>query len=470
VQTQLISPLLTSILTSARRLPVLAACALTASCAHAAAPVSFSRQVLPLLRAQCWACHSGTNPASGYSMETRDRLLAGGRHGADVLPGKGARSGIVQYLTGELKPKMPPNGAIDLEKIAIIRRWIDEGARVDSMNVPSPAPLARTSAQPSPQIAAVRQAAPVTALAYSPDGSTLAAGGYRAVRLLDAKTGSLVRAISGPADQVQALAWSSDGRLLAAAGGVPGKSGEVAILDAQTGQTVRTLVGHTEVVYAVAWKPGGREIATGSLDKTAIVWDAATGRPLHTIKDHADPVLSVAYSPDGKLLATGSGDRTAKLFDTATWKRTDTLSAHQDAVTHVAFNNTGTLLATVGADKQMRVWKVDPGKMENPLRTQGEGDVINTCAFSPDGSLLVWGASNDVVKVFNADGSGQKREMRDAKDWIYCVAVGADNDTVAAGTQDGKIYFWSVRDGKCRLTIDVLPDGPKVETVSEQRK
>src|SRR5579862_5997983 len=100
------------------------------------APITFSKQVLPLLQARCMGCHGGPSPASGYSMETRDRLLAGGRHGAAITPGKGAKSQIVRYMTGDLKPKMPPDGAVDLDRIAIIRRWIDEGARVDGMIAP----------------------------------------------------------------------------------------------------------------------------------------------------------------------------------------------------------------------------------------------------------------------------------------------------------------------------------------------
>ena len=437
--------------------------------AHAAPPVGFSRQVLPLLRAQCWACHSGAAPASGYSIESRDRLVAGGRHGVAIVPGKGAKSSLVQYMNGELKPKMPPNGAIDLERIAIIRRWIDEGARVDSMSLPAADTSGKAST--SPQLpAAQNQPAPVTALAFSPDGRLLAAGGYRAVRLLDPKSGAVVRTVAGAADQVQSLAWSSDGSRLAAAGGVPGKSGEVVIFDTTTWKPLQTLNGHTEVVYAVAWKPASTEVATGSLDKTVRIWDSVTGKSVRTIKDHADAIFGVAYSPNGKLLATASGDRTAKLFDTSTWKRTDTLNAHQDAVTHVAFNRAGTLLATAGADKQMRVWKVDPGKIENPLRSQGEGDVINACAFSADDSLLVCGAANNVIKVFNGDGSKQKREMKDAKDWIYSLAIGSDNDTVAAGTQDGKIYLWGVTDGKLHLTLLLSPGGPKVEFAMEPAK
>ena len=209
------------------------------------------------------------------------------------------------------------------------------------------------------------------------------------------------------------MAWSSDGKFLAAAGGVPGQAGEVVLFDTQAWKPVRTLTGHTEVVYAVAWKPNSRELATGSLDKTACIWDGATGKVTHVIKDHAEGVMGVAYSPDGKMLATGSLDRSAKIFDTSTWKRLAALTAHQDGVTRVAFNQNGTRLATAGLDRTVRVWTIKTGTMENPDRTMGEGDTVNACVFSPDGSLLVWGASNNVVKVFNGDGTQQKREMKE---------------------------------------------------------
>ncbi len=421
----------------------------TGRSAQAAPPVVFSKQVLPLLKTQCAGCHGGANPASGYSLETRDRMIGGGRHGAAIVVGKGAQSSLVLYMTGELKPKMPPNGAIDLEKIAVIRRWIDEGAKVDTMLMPTPTTSGKTPAPLLNKAASAQNLpAPVTALAYSPGGKMLAAGGFRCVRLLDPMTGEVTKTIPGASDQVQALAWSSDGKLLAAAGGVPGMKGEVVLFDTTTWKPLQTLGEHTEVVYAVAFRPNTHELATGSLDKTARIWNADTGQSTRTIKDHAEAVFGVAYSPDGKLLATGSGDRSAKLFQTTDYKRVASLTAHQDGVTQVAFNRDGTLLATASADRQIRIWKVEIGKMENPLRQQGEGDVINACAFSPDGNLLVFGASNSKVRVFNGDGSNQKQEWKDPQDWVYSVAVGADSQTIAAGTQDGKVYLWDVKTNK----------------------
>ena len=225
----------------------------------------------------------------------------------------------------------------------------------------------------------------------------------------------------------------------------------------RTWKPLRSLTEHTEVVYAVAFRPNTHELATGSLDKTARIWNADTGQTTHLIKDHAEAVFGVAYSPDGKLLATGQrGDRRRqKLFQTTDYKRVASLTAHQDAVTHVAFNQNGTLLATTSADRQIRIWKVEIGKMENHLRQQSDGDVINACIFDPDGSLLVYGSSNGRVRVFNGDGSNQKQEFKDPEDWVYSVAVGADNQTIAAGTQDGKLLLWDAKQGKTPPHDDV---------------
>ena len=422
----------------------------------AAPPVSYSQQILPVFKAQCLGCHSGATPVSGYSMETRDKLLAGGRRGAAVIPGKGALSNLIRYMTGDLQPKMPPSGAMDGDKIALIRRWIDEGAKVDSekmpegMNVTANKKGTSLFSLTSPH---ANLSAPVTALAYSPDGKMIAVGGYRVVRLIDSLTGTILQSVKGATDQVQCVAWSADGKFLAVAGGVPGAAGEVLIVDCETWKPLLKLEGHSEVVYAVAWKPDGKELATGSLDKTVNIWNAKTGKITRTLKDHAEGIMGVAYSPDGKLLATGSLDRSAKLFDTTSWKRIAALTAHQDGVTRVAFNKAGTILATSGLDRTVRIWLVKSGTFENPERTLYADDAINTCAFSPDSNLLVWGASNRIVKAFNGDGTQQKNELKDAEDCVYCLGIGSDNETVVAGTQDGKLLFWNLKQNKLIRTV-----------------
>lgn len=438
--------------------------------------VQFSKQVLPLLNRECLSCHRGPAAPGGYSTESAERLVSGGRHGAAVVAGKGSTGTLVRYLTGELKPQMPPGKPLDLETIALIRRWIDEGAKIDSMVDPTrpggvmrdampmkpglPAPLKSPPASSGARVllpTAVSQAAPVTALQFSPNGRWIAAGGYRAVRLLNPQSGELVRTLSGPADQVLSLAWSTDGKRLVAAGGIPGSHGEVCLWDGNgpepSGQP-RVLREHAETIAGVALRPGTQEMTTVSPDRSVKIWDLTSGKVVRTLKHHVDAVYGVAYSADGKWLATASADRTVKLYQIGSPVPPTSLP-HGEGVSGVAFSPKGDLLVSC-ADRQVRVWPVKAGSIQNPLRQHGEGETINSISFSSEGGLMVWGASNRRVRLWNAEVTAQRREMGDVQDWVYSVAASPDGKLVAGGTADGRVYFWDVS-GKLLRTISLGP-------------
>ena len=422
-------------------------------------PIVFSRDVLPILRQSCTACHSGPSPASGYSMDTREKLLAGGRHGAAVVPGKGAQSNLLRYCNGEIKPKMPPSGALDKIQLGALRRWIDEGAKVDNMVAATSNAVLSTRPLPSdPRETAVRggNLAPITALALSPDGRTLAVGGYRVVRLVDPVSGELLRTLEGCADQVQSLAWESSGRRLAAAGGVPGESGEVAIFALSSGKVEKRLAGHTDVVVTVSWRNGTEEVATGSLDKTAALWNVDSGQRLRLLKDHADVVLAVAYSPSGEFLATASADRTAKLYRTRDGVRVAALNAHQDGIVRLAFSPDGKRLATGSTDKTVRIWSVKDGPIENPDATQYESEALTACAFSPDNQRIFWASASRKIKVFAANGRDFQMELADATDWVTSLAATADGKILIAGTLDGKLFAWDLATRKLLRSTESL--------------
>jgi WD40 repeat protein len=414
--------------------------------------IVFSRDVLPILRPSCMGCHSGPSPASGYSMDTVAKLLAGGRHGVAVVVGKGAQSNLLRYCNGELKPKMPPSGALDKVQLGVFKRWIDEGAKVDSLVAAiNSAPL--TPARRGESAGAGRSA-PVTSLALSPDGKTLAVGGYRVVRLMDPLTGELQKTLTGCTDQVQSLAWETNGQRLAAAGGVPGESGEVAIFALANGKVEKKLTGHTDVVVSVAWRSGTDEIATGSLDRTAALWSVGTAQRLRLLKDHADTVLAVAYSPSGEFLATASADRTAKLYRTKDGIRVAALNAHQDAIVRLAFSPDSKRLVTGSADKTVRIWSVKDGPIENPDATQYESEALTACAFSPDNQRLFWVSASRKIKVFAANGRDYQQEFGDATDWITSLAATADGKTLIAGTLDGKLFLWDLATRKFLRSIE----------------
>ena len=94
-------------------------------------PVSYAREVAPILAMHCSGCHGG---AGGLSTRNHARLIAGGNLGPVIVPGDPGRSLILHFikgLRGEQR-RMPPGGApLNETQVATLARWIGEGAKHD---------------------------------------------------------------------------------------------------------------------------------------------------------------------------------------------------------------------------------------------------------------------------------------------------------------------------------------------------
>ncbi len=411
------------------------------------APVSFSRDVAPFLEEHCLACHDEDFATSDLSMADVEAMRKGGRRGPSLLPGKGKESLIVQFMDGTRQPQMPPKTSIPRDQIALLARWIDQGAKVDAEAVDARRSERRKAEAEEAATFASDSPPPVTGLAYSPDGKALAVAGYKEVVVVDPATGKTLRKLAGFPEQVTAVAYAAD-RSLAGASGTPGRNGEVRIWDAE-GKERRVLRGHADTILALAWRPGSDQVATSSLDKLVTIWDVSTGKAVRTIKNHADIVTSLAFSPDGKLLATGSADRTAKVHDPDTGLQVASLAGHQDAIQAVAFSPDGKLLATAGLDKQIRTWKL--ADTTNPEKGFGHTGPVYALAWLPDGSALYAGSGGRPSFLSYKKDNGNRvvniKEDTMPKDWVYAAAVAPDNATVAAGGWDGSVTIWSLKDG-----------------------
>ncbi|MCD4685327.1 MAG: hypothetical protein K8S97_05275 [Anaerolineae bacterium] len=234
-------------------------------------------------------------------------------------------------------------------------------------------------------------AEPVTSLAWSPDGQTLAVTGQHGLRLYTlALFRNPPRVFQVPNGPTNAVAFSPDGSLI-----VTGhQDAIVRVWDINTGGLRALLRGHLHSVWTVAFSPDGSLIASGDgnlaggTDSTVRVWDVSGRVEVATLVGHTGAVTALAFSPDGSLLVSGGMDGTVRFWDVASGNPGTLLTNHTDAVRAVAFSPDGTWLASAGDDAQIHLWEI----ASSTLRTlEGHGSATSTFAFSPDGSLLFTG-------------------------------------------------------------------------------
>ncbi|HEV7282954.1 MAG TPA: DUF1549 domain-containing protein [Pirellulaceae bacterium] len=97
----------------------------------AAEEVDFAHEIVPLLKARCAECHSGEERSGGFSIDGRESFLGGGETGVAAVAGKSGESELVVRISSDDDSiRMPPEGdPLTVEQVALVRRWIDEGAK-----------------------------------------------------------------------------------------------------------------------------------------------------------------------------------------------------------------------------------------------------------------------------------------------------------------------------------------------------
>jgi hypothetical protein len=279
-------------------------------------PVTYENDVEPILAKKCQVCHGGNVTEGQLDMTTFELLMKGGKRGRPVVPGNSADSLLVKSAGRTQKPLMPPKGEEPLtpQELALIKLWIDQGARTPSMRREKPKVV--ITGLPA-------NVHPVRAIAVNPVKSTVAAGRGNQIHIYDTAKGNYLRTLIDPeltlpdkkplraahATIVDALVYSPDGKILAS-----GSFQEVTLWDAQTGQLRKRLTGFVDRVVTLAISSNNKLLATGggapTQDGEIKIFDLATGNLLQDIKGgHSDQVFGVCFSPDSTKLATCGADK-----------------------------------------------------------------------------------------------------------------------------------------------------------------
>jgi WD40 repeat protein len=170
-------------------------------------------------------------------------------------------------------------------------------------------------------------------LTFSPDGKTVIASTMlyegnkwlgSKVRRWDVATGKELSSLSNPASKnpCNALAFAPDGHTLAGAD----CEGNIILWDPESAKVRATIKEEdSRRIMSLAFAPDGKTLAAAVGDRPGrdheqgliVLWEVASGKRRLTLTGHTNAVLSVAFSPDGKLLASGSSDRTVRLWKVA---------------------------------------------------------------------------------------------------------------------------------------------------------
>lgn len=308
----------------------------------------------------------------------------------------------------------------------------------------------------------------ISSLLYTSDGRSLVTASYdKTVRVWSAQSGELLRTIrgelgEGAAGRIVTTSLSPDDQFLAVGGWLgteakPSRTSSstafnIRVLDFRSESVYRLLSGHSDVVLSSAFSNDGRRLLSGSGDQHAMIWDVMGGRSVKTLYGHSEGVTAVAWSPDDKLIATGSSDDTARIWDAATGNHIATLEGHTDDIRSLAFTPSGRSVLTGSLDGTVRIWEAKTG---SPLKTLAQvGAPVGSISIEKGGlKVLVTSVGAPFAShVYNINNGKRVAVFTGHDNGVLASAISPNGKWAAtAGGGDFSVSVWGLETGQRQI-------------------
>jgi WD40 repeat protein/serine/threonine protein kinase len=288
--------------------------------------------------------------------------------------------------------------------------------------------------------------------ALSPDGRLLAFGWYswsnNGLAFFDPSTGAtLARLPYSHRGECECLAFSPDGSRLAAGT----RGGSVELWDVATHRHTASWVEHSNTVVGVVFSPDSRRLLSASLDHTLRQWDLAAGRVVDVRRGLCS---AVSYSPDGRSIATGGLDSTLAIWSADGGEAVSVLCGHTDPITSVTYSADGRWIGTASRDGTVRLW--DAASQGDIRVLRGHTSYVYPTAYSPDGRWLASAGWDHTIRLWDAASGTAIAELRGHTTWVAALAITPDGRWLVSAEHRGAIRIWDVTTGRWRkLPVDM---------------
>ena len=213
----------------------------------------------------------------------------------------------------------------------------------------------------------------------------------------------------------------------------------------------RVLLGHTGAVHSIDVSRNKNFIASGSKDKTIIIWNFYTGQILNKLRGHENAVFSLAISSQDEFLVSGSADKTIRVWRLDSGQQVRVLNGHTNTVRSVAISGRHDYIISGGNDNTVRVWSLNSGMQVRELN--GHTDWVLSVAISED--YIFSGSKDTTVGVWSIDSGDQIISLIGHNGPVFSVGFSTRLSSVVSGSADSTIKVWSLVTGSETNTIQL---------------